>query len=225
MFVESRIRQWTAAHSRSMGPVWLTAGLQGAAGCWKNIRGAAENVLTFPLCLPAGLKLIKSNSTPLKTAASSSSSSSSSSSALQPPPPPPPLSAVQLKDIVCYLSLLEGGRPEDKLECEWHCFCCIWVWLSRRLLRVQLGAGLVVSSRKGWVSHAGKKFDTHAAKIKKVARKSWKAPVIYSGIQLYIYSYSLYCTVRPDCPHLSNPKETWCFCFRSCTAENMCCSD
>uniref|UniRef100_A0A8C5CCF2 Diacylglycerol kinase n=1 Tax=Gadus morhua TaxID=8049 RepID=A0A8C5CCF2_GADMO len=60
--------------------------------------------------LSAGLKLIKGTSTPLKT-----------------PPPAAvvaaaslPLNSVQLKDIVCYLSLMEGGRPEDKLECEWY---------------------------------------------------------------------------------------------------------
>ncbi|KAM7382949.1 hypothetical protein PAMP_002642 [Pampus punctatissimus] len=47
----------------------------------------------------SGLKLIKSTSTPLKM-----------------PALPRPLDTVQLKDIVCYLSLLEGGRPEDKLE-------------------------------------------------------------------------------------------------------------
>ena len=71
------------------------------AGCWTNIRGVVREALTFGVHLPAGLKLIKSNSTPLKTATV-----------------PQPLDKVQLKDIVCYLSLLEGGRPEDKLECE-----------------------------------------------------------------------------------------------------------
>uniref|UniRef100_A0A7N6ARK0 Diacylglycerol kinase n=1 Tax=Anabas testudineus TaxID=64144 RepID=A0A7N6ARK0_ANATE len=73
--------------------------VSGEFSCWVNIRGIVEEGLTFHFHLPPGLKLIKSNSTPLKN-----------------PALPKPLDTVQLKDIVCYLSLLEGGRPEDKLE-------------------------------------------------------------------------------------------------------------
>ncbi|TRY85689.1 hypothetical protein DNTS_013270 [Danionella cerebrum] len=46
-----------------------------------------------------GLKLIKGSSTVVKD-----------------PSPPRPLGSIWLKDMICYLSLLEGGRPEDKLE-------------------------------------------------------------------------------------------------------------
>ncbi|KTG36237.1 hypothetical protein cypCar_00017449 [Cyprinus carpio] len=47
-----------------------------------------------------GLKLMKGSCTPPKVTS-----------------PSKPLATIQLKYMICYLSLLEAGRPEDKLEC------------------------------------------------------------------------------------------------------------
>uniref|UniRef100_A0AAY4EQI5 Diacylglycerol kinase n=1 Tax=Denticeps clupeoides TaxID=299321 RepID=A0AAY4EQI5_9TELE len=59
----------------------------------KNTVKLADVLLDFL----TGIKLIKGGNTPLKVLDL-------------------PKHQVQLKDIICYLSLLEGGRPEDKLE-------------------------------------------------------------------------------------------------------------